>query len=214
MGTFLTTHGTAFHIEQIIAQARARLVLICPYLQLSKTLLERLQDADRNGVKTTLVYGKSELSRDQQGALQQLRGLTLYFLQNLHAKCYFNEKQMVITSMNLYEFSEKTNREMGVLVESTESVYEDAVKEARSIVAAATGEHGTRPKDDDPGFCIRCSKRIAYDPDVPYCERCGEVWSQFENENYREEYCHSCGRAAETRMNRPLCSRCYREEGY
>lgn len=42
MAEFLTTHGTAFHIESIIARAKRRLVLITPYLQLSRALYERL----------------------------------------------------------------------------------------------------------------------------------------------------------------------------
>jgi hypothetical protein len=44
---------------------------------------------------------------------------------------------MVITSMNLYEFSEKNNRETGVLVTSAEEVYASAVTEVQSILAAA-----------------------------------------------------------------------------
>jgi hypothetical protein len=221
VATFLTTHGTAFHIEQIIARARTKLVLMSPYLQLSQTLFERLKDADRNRVRIILVYGKSSLSRDQERALAELKNLSLYFLENLHAKCYFNEVQMVITSMNMYEFSEKNNREMGVLVESSEAVYQEAVTEARSIVAAAEAAksprphgHHQAPKAGDPGFCIRCGKRIDYEPELPYCEACGAIWAQYENPNYREEVCHSCGRGAETSMNKPLCYCCYRDEGY
>jgi hypothetical protein len=66
---------------------------------------------------------------------------------------------MVITSMNMYEFSEKNNREMGVLVESSEAVYQEAVTEARSIVAAAEAAvsprprgHHQLPKRGTPGF--------------------------------------------------------------
>ena len=47
--------------------------------------------------------------------LEQLDNLSLRFLNKLHAKCFFNEDNMVITSMNLYDFSEQ-NIEMGVLI--------------------------------------------------------------------------------------------------
>jgi phosphatidylserine/phosphatidylglycerophosphate/cardiolipin synthase-like enzyme len=217
MVEFLTTHGTAFHIERIIARAKRTLVLVSPYLQLSKTLLERLLDADRRGVRITIVYGKSSLSADQEEALRELKDLSLCYLENLHAKCYFNEEEMVITSMNMYEFSEKNNREMGVLVDKAEKVYQGAVEEARSIVAAAEqaksrGRGGYASPEQDPGFCIRCSRRTPYDPDIPYCRECFRVWSQYENANYREEVCHSCGRKAETSMNKPLCYGCYIDE--
>lgn len=142
---------------------------------------------------------------------------------------------MVITSMNLYEFSEKTNREMGVLLTSDEPAYRDAIAEVKSIVAAsepvqvrsaeyrgvrasARSISGVRerrgaPADDDQGYCIRCARRIPYEPELlPYCDRCGEVWSQLENARYPEEFCHSCGRAADTSADRPLCRPCYRED--
>ena len=35
---------------------------------------------------------------------------------NLHAKCYLNEKEALLTSMNLYEYSQEHNDEMGILV--------------------------------------------------------------------------------------------------
>ena len=51
--------------------------------------------------------------------MKWLEGLTQIktsFRRNLHAKCYLNENEALLTSMNLYEFSEKNNDEMGVLV--------------------------------------------------------------------------------------------------
>ncbi len=139
MAEFLTTQGTSYYIEDIIRKAKNKLVLISPFLQISKTLFERLKDADRQNVKITLIYGKDELKPDEKKKLQELRNLSLYFFENLHAKCFFNEESMVITSMNMYEFSEKTNREMGVLIRAKgdEKVYNEAVKETDSILASA-----------------------------------------------------------------------------
>lgn len=239
MAEFLTTHGTAFQLEGIIARATRRLVLLSPYLQLSKTLFERLRDAGKRGVKITLVYGKADLGAADVQALRELDHLSVYFLENLHAKCYFNESRMIITSMNLYEFSEKTNREMGVLVTSDEAVYKAALAEVESIIAAAepqllrsTGSTGrrttghrearhirersaSRPIAPADAFCIRCTRTVEYDPERPYCYQCYEVWAQFENPRYPERACHSCGTAANTSMDKPLCYRCYREEeGY
>jgi hypothetical protein len=237
MAQFLTTHGTAFQIENIVAGAKRRLVLVTPYLKISRTLYERLRDAAGRGVRTTLVYGKSALSADDEEALSELRGLSLYYSENLHAKCYFNEDQMVITSMNLHEFSEKNNREMGVLVTSAEEVYTAAVAEVQSILAAADSQplarrghlvgearpimpqrparavsraraYGSRGH----AFCIRCARSIPYDPEMPYCDRCAEVWSAFENPDYQERVCHSCGRETRSSMAKPLCYSCYREE--
>jgi hypothetical protein len=42
---------------------------------------------------------------------------------------------MVISSMNLYEFSEKNNREIGILVDAVldQDIYKEALKEVESI---------------------------------------------------------------------------------
>src|SRR5438552_6769895 len=186
MAEFLTTHGTAFQIENVIAGARKRLTLVSPFLKLSKTLAERLQDAARRGVKITIVFGKEELEHEQEVLLVGLAGARLYFLPNLHAKCYFNEDRMVITSMNMYEFSEKHNREMGVLLKVGEPGYADALREVDSIIAAAEARSVTsapthsrrtyQPTETFParvsshsrrhgyGVCIRCQASIPRNP--------------------------------------------------
>src|SRR5690349_1416504 len=116
MAEFLTTSGTAHHVENIIIDAKGNLTLVSPYLKLSKTLFERLKDASARGVKIKIVYGKDELKPNEKNSLAELK-CDLFFFENLHAKCYYNDHKMVITSMNMYEFSEKTNREMGVLID-------------------------------------------------------------------------------------------------
>lgn len=41
-------------------------------------------------------------------------GIRTSLCKNLHAKCYLNENEAIITSMNLYEFSQMNNNEMGI----------------------------------------------------------------------------------------------------
>lgn len=118
MVEFLTTSGTSHYIEDIIIEASKKLVLVSPYLQVSKTLCQRLKDASNRGVIINIIYGKDELNPNERNSLEELKNVKLFFLKNLHAKCYFNEVKMVITSMNMYQFSEKTNREMGVLIDA------------------------------------------------------------------------------------------------
>jgi PLD-like domain len=139
MPQFLTTSGTSHLIEDVIIKAKTDLVLITPYLKLSRILFERLTEANRRGVRIRLVYGKSELHPNEQKQLDALTNIELLFLQNLHAKCYLNENVLVVSSMNLYEFSEKNNREMGIVLTRQDDgeCFADALAEAHSIMAAA-----------------------------------------------------------------------------
>jgi len=139
MAEFLTTTGTSHHIEQIIIKAKSTLTLVTPYLKLSKTLTERLTDADKAGVIITIIYGKNELAKNEYERITAFKNLQLYFCENLHAKCYHNEETMIVTSMNLYEFSEKNNREMGILVEreNDRKIFEESIREIDSIKNAS-----------------------------------------------------------------------------
>lgn len=233
MAEFLTTMGTSSRIEEIMMNAKQELYLVSPFLQISKTFYERLKDASENGVKIKIVFGKDELKPNERNSLAEIRNLELFFFENLHAKCYFNEGKMVITSMNMYEFSEKNNREMGVLIDSNtdKELYENAKRETLSIIKssetirlnkterfAKKEEYKTymaNPKKDYNqgyrGYCIRCGNRVPLDPSRPYCNDCYSVWSQFGNMFYEEERCHMCGEFDHSSMQQPLCYSCHKE---
>ena len=225
MAEFLTTSGTSHHIENIIMEAKQKLLLVSPYLKLSKTLHERLKDASERGVKIKIIYGKDELKPNESNSLASLKNVELYYFENLHAKCYFNETKMVITSMNMYEFSEKTNREMGVLIDLKNdfNLFQKAVDETGSIIKSSEiiilnkterkyYQETTNTQRNTPkmGYCIRCESRITFNPSKPYCNDCYMIWSQFENPFYEENVCHSCGEFETSTMGKPLCMDCYR----
>jgi phosphatidylserine/phosphatidylglycerophosphate/cardiolipin synthase-like enzyme len=136
MAEFLTTSGTSHNLENIIIEAKYNITLVSPYLQISKTLFERLKEAALRRVKIKIVYGKDDLKQNERKSLEAINALQLYYFENLHAKCYFNEKTMVITSMNMYEFSERKNREMGILIDHKidKNIYDKAEKEVNSIL--------------------------------------------------------------------------------
>lgn len=232
MSEFLTTNGISYRIENIISNAQKTLVLITPYLQLSKNFFERLKDADNRKIKTIIIYGKSELNEKAIKDLKQLKNLSLYFLQNLHAKCFFNESELVITSMNLYEYSENNNREMGVYFKSDKDkeIYQSTINEVRSILNAAEAINPNKIKisksnyegyfpnksfydnDEDyfydDGYCIRCKQSIDFDEDKPFCKKCFKSWVQYEDEEYPEKYCHECGKKSKVSMEDPICYKC------
>lgn len=139
MAKFLTTTGTASCIEDIVRKALNQLTLITPYLKLSKQFEQRLKDANKRKVKMTIIYGKVELSKLELEKLMRLEHLQLLFCENLHAKCYINDETMVMSSMNLHEYSERYNREMGILFTKSDDpeIFEDVLIEVESIKSAS-----------------------------------------------------------------------------
>jgi phosphatidylserine/phosphatidylglycerophosphate/cardiolipin synthase-like enzyme len=136
MAKFLSTTGTNYHLEELIKGASDRLILISPFLKLNDRMKELLADKNRLKIDVRIVYGKSEL---QPQEIEWLRGLTYIrtsFCKNLHAKCYMSEELCIITSLNLYEFSQVNNNEMGILIERADDgqLYKDAYEEAQRII--------------------------------------------------------------------------------
>jgi phosphatidylserine/phosphatidylglycerophosphate/cardiolipin synthase-like enzyme len=227
MVKFLNKDTAYAAIVEIVNKADRKLVLISPYIRIPDDLLPRLKYKDKQGVKTVVVCREKERGRDLasevRSDLKELRHLELFFDDDLHAKCFYNEKHMVIGSLNLLESSKRKNRDMGVLLSSEEdsSVFNEALKEAEYIIDGAkkdsvlrsfadtvlkeiksaidlptektTRKAQSSSRTEQKGYCIRCGKNKAYDIDAPYCPDCYRVWNKFKDANYKEEFCHLCG---------------------
>lgn len=235
---FLTTDDVTAAIGQLIREAQEELVLVTPYLKLPKTIAERLIEVDRRDVPITLLYGKDKLADGERKTLEQFSNLSLRFYKDLHAKCYYTERGLVLTSMNLYTYSVQNNREMGVYVEAGSEVYKQAVAETESILAHATAERlGTGSKKSKSkasprspkrgvlgkaadrfkkataptGHCLRCGTDVPLDPEAPYCKKCFGSWVRFKNPTYEEAHCHACGKDHKSSLKKPVCLPCYRK---
>lgn len=136
MAKFLNTSATNYFLEEMIKDAKERLILISPFLKLNQKIRELLEDKNRLKIDVRIVYGKSELQPEEIKWLTDLTYIRTSFCQNLHAKCYLNEKHCIITSMNLYEFSQINNNEMGVLINRAEDsdLYKETFEEAQRII--------------------------------------------------------------------------------
>jgi RNA polymerase-binding transcription factor DksA len=232
MAKFLNTRKAVAEIEDLIKEAEDKLILISPYLKLSKDFKELLTYRNSRDKITTVIFGKQELKPDEMKFLESLRFVILKYNEELHAKCYVNDKKMIITSLNLYEFSMANNKEMGVLInledENDKPLYEEAFKEIEYIeniserfefnVKHKTHTNSNKENNNisnkstnEQGHCIRCGKPIKLNPRVPYCKDCYNIWKKYGDEEYEENFCHICGKEEITTMLKPTCYNCYKK---
>lgn len=136
MAKFLNTSATNYFLEELIKNAKDRLILISPFLKLNDRMKELLADKNRLKIDVRIVYGKSELQPEEINWLKELTFIRTSFCKNLHAKCYLNEEVCIITSLNLYEFSQVNNNEMGVLIQRFDDgeLYRETYEEAQRII--------------------------------------------------------------------------------
>jgi phosphatidylserine/phosphatidylglycerophosphate/cardiolipin synthase-like enzyme len=136
MAKFLNTSAINYFLEELIKNAKDRLILISPFLKLNDRIKELLEDKNRLKIDVRIVYGKSELQPNEINWLKGLTYIRTSYCKNLHAKCYMNEEVCIISSLNLYEFSQVNNNEMGVAINRLDDseVYKDAYEEAQRII--------------------------------------------------------------------------------
>lgn len=141
MAEFLDTTAISYHLERLLKTAKRRIVLISPYLKLRPRVRELIEDAARLGVKVQIVYGKKERC-DEVDRLKTINRVSVTFCKNVHAKCYLNEDFGMVTSLNLYDFSQANNQEMGILfAKLTEpDLYHSVSQEALRIIRISGGE--------------------------------------------------------------------------
>lgn len=147
---FLTTKPCASEIEEIVEQAKEFVWLVSPYIDIDRGLKERLQDQDRAGIPMRLVYGKRKLREAESEWLNSLNSLRIYYRDSLHAKCYMNEDFALITSLNLYEYSQVNNDEFGILIsrQDDEDLYQSVRDGAEYIFRHADIK---KERDDKSG---------------------------------------------------------------
>ena len=148
MATFLTMTDSSAAIERVIREAEGKLTLISAFVAPRIVHFQRLRDAGERGVVITFNFGKQPMDKGVFRDLRTMPNMRLYFLKELHAKCYFNEREAVVTSLDLLGGSERNNREMGVLLTATHDAdaYSAMVKETHSIIRSADLMHSTIPE--------------------------------------------------------------------
>lgn len=229
MAEFITRKAIVHRIAKIIEEAEEEIVLISPYINADNET-KRLIENTKRAITIHVIYGKREKLRQNERGFFDERSVKLSYRKDLHAKCYLNEKEAILTSMNLYEYSQRNNDEMGILVsrkddrELYEAIYKQAMewKEDSSGVDAPatpleTPEESTWEESFKIleaafwGFCIRCKEGITLNPGRPYCFKCYKNWNRYKNDEYKEKYCQFCGNEHETSKLDPLCGDCYKE---
>ena len=232
MVKFLTTTSISAELENLIKSAREEVILISPYLKVNQRLQGFIRDADLRRIRLTVIYGKRDMQDAEREWINELRiPPETWFVPNLHAKCYLNEDAAIITSMNLYEFSQQNNDEMGIYVSRVDdtALFQDIKEEAGRLRRTAEPGQGT-PTEPPPqsvseqppatkpdqqtatlGHCIRSGLSIPLDSEKPYCKDCYRIWVRYGDRNYREKFCHGCGEPYATSMANPLCDKCSKD---
>lgn len=122
MATFLTGNELNFELEKIFEGANKQIILISPYIKLHDRYISTLlPKKDKPMLKIIIVFGKNEedmsrsMKQDDFIFFKQFPNIEIRYERRLHAKYYANETSAILTSMNLYSYSQDHNIEAGVM---------------------------------------------------------------------------------------------------
>lgn len=222
MAKFLDTMEITSAIQRILKNAKERVVLISPYVDFDLRYKALIKEKNDEHIPVTLVWGKKKkqfkFSSEEKDWIKSMEFVDNIFCKELHAKCYLNESEAVITSMNLYKASQE-NIEMGVLITQHEDkeAYENLWKEVKRIIKEKPNLFVIQKISTtsiEEGHCIRCGTKIKIDPKHPYCITDYQKWKKFEDKTYIEKsgFCHICGKSNASSMEKPVCVGCYKKK--
>ena len=219
-------------MEELIKGTKERLILISPYLQFTDRIKEHLSNLNVSKRDIRIVYRESKLRLEENNWLESQIGIRTSLCKNLHAKCYINENEAIITSMNLYEFSQQNNNEMGIYISKAQDIelYNAALEEVQRLLTISdeirvtvkkvtadtsfkmgkkdveTKPGSTKSHGKQTGFCIRTGVSIPFNIVKPMCYDAFKSWSKYGDPDYAEKFCHFSGEPSngDTCLSRPV----------
>lgn len=203
MVEILVTESLNATIANVMENARRHLVIISPFLKINQKMRASIQIALRRNVKLTVIYGKSALDRDTMDWLRSLPYCNIGYVENLHAKLILNEEAAVMSSMNLYEFSQVNNEELGMIawMRDGRREFKDLLYEAVRLINLSVKQHGEwNIEDIDEPIRGKLRREAVFIPVDHLAE-----------ETVRERiicHCIRCGRSIPSDHPYPYCGRC------
>ncbi len=247
MSKFLNRFALTEELRNIIVDAEEYLILISPYFKLNDSIRNAMSKHFGNKkFHLTIVYGKNEDNRVKSMGDQDMdffrsfSNVEIRYHKRLHAKIYANERNCLLTSMNLHDFSMNENIEFGILtqtkmldmlsvvressldykafefceyiIDKSEIEFKKEVEKTKSFFGLVTkyGDANVEVNKRRNGYCIRNGSPIPFSIERPLSKEAFDSWSKYGNPHYAEKFCHACGASSQTSMSRPLCYRCFK----
>jgi len=124
MAKFLKGNELNAELEKIFETAEEQIILVSPYIQLHERYKSTLSTKlDNPYLQIVILFGKNEedisksMKQEDFDFFKRFPNIEIRYEKRLHAKYYANEIKAILTSMNLYGFSQNNNIEAGVLME-------------------------------------------------------------------------------------------------
>ena len=212
MADFLDAPKVSAAFIEIIKSAEEQIFIVSPYISLTPHNKKYLQSIGDKKVPIDIVYRSDTNPKSEDLTFfKQLQSAQLYKCNDLHAKCYINEKFGIITSMNLYEHSQSNNWEMGVRFsrETDPGLYAQTLEEVDRILQASSPENGNRTKAANQRTYEPRKPARTISPKLKVPPKKGLFEKVVDSVLGEVAYCIRCGKTIEYNPEKPYCPKCF-----
>ncbi len=122
MAKFLKGNALNAAIEEIFDNCERELIIVSPFIKLHTRFINSLKaKKDLDKLEIRILFGKNEkdisksFNKEDFEFLKDFPNIQISYNEHLHAKYYSNENRAVLSSMNLYGYSQDNNIEFGIL---------------------------------------------------------------------------------------------------
>jgi phosphatidylserine/phosphatidylglycerophosphate/cardiolipin synthase-like enzyme len=235
MSKFLNGSGVQSALTDIITNAEKELFIVSPYLKIPIQTKSYLKSTDKKNIPIKIIYRTDfTVNDDDLNFFKELNNLELHHCDNLHSKCYINEKEGLVTSMNLHEHSQTHNWEMGIKYSKQIDfeIYSDTRKELATLLSLSP-RHILQKKAQSTkqNYQSNSSQKPAYKPkeapnkgiftklvdsvigEEAYCIRCGELMDKFNLEKpLCDKHYASWAKYKDIKYKEKVCHACGQEK--
>lgn len=211
MAELLTTKEILVALDNIIKKAEKYICIFTYNIKIDPNYLVRLRNAAKRDVKITVVFGVDNGDDKILQELQSMPNCTVYFKEYLHAKFYYNEKELLVGSMNLSEASAKNNFELAVLFQGDEylNVIKKVKEEAKEIISDSLLWQDRNKTKQKSNAKPAPNQKTQVRP-LPEKKSKLKLFS-FLNASDDTGCCIRCGDEIDHDPYKPLCTDCYYE---
>lgn len=124
MAKFLKGNALNASIEKIFDDCEKELIIVSPFIKLHNRFTNALKAKKHlDKLEIKILFGKNEkdisksFNKEDFDFLKDFPNIQISYNEHLHAKYYSNENHAVLSSMNLYGYSQDNNIEFGILTD-------------------------------------------------------------------------------------------------
>lgn len=211
-----------------IDSTREKCVIVSPYVQLWDRARAALDRARRRGVKITAFIRDGENESDKVKINEiyddfSKLGIELHLVKNLHAKIYAFDTAAILSSMNLYDYSQQNGIEISVLIEEPELLTDIDLFITEHIKQNSRPFNGSRSKPVHQPINYASTNTSAGSRDNSkefktaaqsikgmFGNIASSIYEAISKVGSDSGFCIRCGCRVENDPYYPLCDDCYR----